>query len=425
MNNGTVNWSGVDFELNSGTFQNNGSMTSDYSGSGALEISGVTGTNVFNNSGTLTKTGTSLVQIHTVTRGGTPVQFNNSGLVDVQAGTLEIDEPTGVQSGEFSIAAAASLRLQGGDYGNDSSIHGDGEVEFFGQDARIDGDVNVGQITIGQGVKLMGHGSVHTNFLNNLGQLEVEQGDTMSVKPFSVLVPMPIKIGGDIRVDGGLNIEVDPVIHSAQVLNGVISGGGKITVTYTDVEEATKPGSLDLPATTISPGHSPGKLDVDADVVSFESDTAFEVQLAGLSQGVTYDLLNVTGEADLNGALNVSLLNGFVPQVGDTFEILTADSISGQFSTRSLPSLPSGRFWNVQYSSDSLTLDVVNSTQFGDFNGDGRVDAADYVLWRRGFGTTYNQNDYNNWRTTSANRPVAARMPLRMPPSPNRHPCSR
>lgn len=34
----------------------------------------------------------------------------------------------------------------------------------------------------------------------------------------------------------------------------------------------------------------------------------------------------------------------------------------------------------------------------GDFNRDGTVDAADYVTWRKGLGTTYTQNDYNVWR---------------------------
>jgi hypothetical protein len=34
----------------------------------------------------------------------------------------------------------------------------------------------------------------------------------------------------------------------------------------------------------------------------------------------------------------------------------------------------------------------------GDFNGDGHVDAADYVTWRKGLGTTYTQADYDVWR---------------------------
>jgi autotransporter-associated beta strand protein len=35
----------------------------------------------------------------------------------------------------------------------------------------------------------------------------------------------------------------------------------------------------------------------------------------------------------------------------------------------------------------------------GDFNGNGVVDAADYVSWRKGLGTIYSQSDYNAWRS--------------------------
>jgi hypothetical protein len=34
----------------------------------------------------------------------------------------------------------------------------------------------------------------------------------------------------------------------------------------------------------------------------------------------------------------------------------------------------------------------------GDFNGDAAVDAADYIVWRNGLGTTYTPDDYNTWR---------------------------
>jgi hypothetical protein len=35
----------------------------------------------------------------------------------------------------------------------------------------------------------------------------------------------------------------------------------------------------------------------------------------------------------------------------------------------------------------------------GDFNHNGIVDTADYVVWRKGLGTTYTQADYDVWRT--------------------------
>jgi hypothetical protein len=34
----------------------------------------------------------------------------------------------------------------------------------------------------------------------------------------------------------------------------------------------------------------------------------------------------------------------------------------------------------------------------GDFNGDGAVDAADYVVWRHGLGSPYTQADYDIWK---------------------------
>ncbi len=34
----------------------------------------------------------------------------------------------------------------------------------------------------------------------------------------------------------------------------------------------------------------------------------------------------------------------------------------------------------------------------GDYNHNGVVDAADYIVWRKGLGTTYTQSDYEVWR---------------------------
>src|SRR3954469_10319184 len=33
-----------------------------------------------------------------------------------------------------------------------------------------------------------------------------------------------------------------------------------------------------------------------------------------------------------------------------------------------------------------------------DFDGNGIVDAADYVTWRKGLGTAYTQSNYDSWR---------------------------
>ena len=47
---------------------------------------------------------------------------------------------------------------------------------------------------------------------------------------------------------------------------------------------------------------------------------------------------------------------------------------------------------------DNLRFVTSTSTITGDFNSDGKVNAADYVVWRNGLGTTYTQNHYAQWR---------------------------
>jgi hypothetical protein len=59
-----------------------------------------------------------------------------------------------------------------------------------------------------------------------------------------------------------------------------------------------------------------------------------------------------------------------------------------------------------QGSSASLTV-LINpaATLAGDFNGDGTVDAADYVVWRKGLGTMYTADDYEFWRSQFGQTP--------------------
>jgi hypothetical protein len=47
----------------------------------------------------------------------------------------------------------------------------------------------------------------------------------------------------------------------------------------------------------------------------------------------------------------------------------------------------------------ALDLTQVPDDLVGDYNQNGAVDAADYVVWRSGQGTTYTQTDYDVWRT--------------------------
>ncbi len=76
-----------------------------------------------------------------------------------------------------------------------------------------------------------------------------------------------------------------------------------------------------------------------------------------IESATEFDVIAVSGVANLSGALNVSLPAGFIPQEGDVFTILTANSISGTFDTLNLPS-PNGQIWEVDYNPTNVTIRV-------------------------------------------------------------------
>ena len=69
-----------------------------------------------------------------------------------------------------------------------------------------------------------------------------------------------------------------------------------------------------------------------------------------------------------------------MPHEGDAFQILTASDFGGtMFSSTSFPALSGNLTWNIHYGAATITLSIVLP---GDFNGNGVVDAADYIVWR-------------------------------------------
>ena len=104
--------------------------------------------------------------------------------------------------------------------------------------------------------------------------------------------------------------------------------------------------------------------------------------------------MHVTGNLSLGGALTVSPIDSFTPVAGQAFDILDWGTLSGTFASLDLPTLL-GLTWNTSrlYTTGTFSVGLA-----GDYNNDGVVDAADYVVWRNGLGTTFTPNDYNVWR---------------------------
>jgi hypothetical protein len=97
-----------------------------------------------------------------------------------------------------------------------------------------------------------------------------------------------------------------------------------------------------------------------------------------------YDHLDLHQDAALAGTLQLTLGGGYVPVLGDTFNILTTEgSVEGEFAAIAQPAgMPTDLEFDVEYSADMVQLVVINALA-GDYNRDGTVDTGDYIVWRK------------------------------------------
>ncbi|HEY3394026.1 MAG TPA: hypothetical protein VGK58_15040 [Lacipirellulaceae bacterium] len=124
-----------------------------------------------------------------------------------------------------------------------------------------------------------------------------------------------------------------------------------------------------------------------------------------LSSSSVADMFEVHGDATLGGHLDVLPLNGYSPADGDNWQIIAAENILGSFSSISLG-------YNVRQEGNGLRLffGATPAPLAGDYNDNGVVDPADYVIWRKALvsGTelpneteslgTVDHEDYAAWR---------------------------
>src|SRR6185503_17057384 len=85
------------------------------------------------------------------------------------------------------------------------------------------------------------------------------------------------------------------------------------------------------------------------------------VEIGGI-QSTDYDHLVVSGAATIDGTLNVTLVNGFTPSIGDVFTIVQAASRTGTFTGGlNLPTVV-GAIWLPTLSGTSVQLSLVSAS---------------------------------------------------------------
>ena len=298
---------------------------------------------------------------------------------------------TNTAAGEIEVITAERMRFLG------SSNTNAGQVTLTGGQLRF-----TQGFTNQAGGVVVGHGGLRADGgTTNDGTMAF--GATASV-----IGDVTNSAAGLITSSGGTTMFFDDVINDGEIRTnansftvyfGAYSGNGDTGIGTVIMEGDLKPGS------------SPGTMVFGGDL-SFGPTAGLEIEIGGLLAGSEYDQVTVANLVSLGGTLEVQLIDGFLPTLNDTFEIITAiGSVNGMFNTTAdeLPALDPGLAWNINYGANNVVLAIVAAALAGDYNDDGIVDAADYTVWRDNLGASagtlpndadggpIGQAQYNTW----------------------------
>jgi T5SS/PEP-CTERM-associated repeat protein len=339
-------------------------------------------------------------------------------------GTLTLDAPFQIDGGHLEVDSlavnsdllftAGVLEVRGGSITGSTSlvVPASGELRTSGVHSfRVTGLAGstitaTGNLTLGDAAAVNGFGTqgtvqVGANTLTLLDANDVvfdslalaTLGSGASPGALSAANGLTLDFGGNITGFGTVstpNNAVKPLIN-----NGHITGNSP-------TQPITLPGYVKGVGTldnvnltgTFSPGLSPTTSMVGN--LAFAPTSTLIMEIGGTSAGSQYDQLIAFGNLFFDGNLQISLINGFVPALGNAFNIFDWQSASGTFDTINLPTLSSSLAWDTSQLYIDGTLRIASADLPGDFNHDGKVDAADYVAWRKT--GIDGQDGCNTWR---------------------------
>lgn len=111
------------------------------------------------------------------------------------------------------------------------------------------------------------------------------------------------------------------------------------------------------------------------------------VELIGTSLN-QFDRLVANGDVIVDGYLNIDIDEispgvPFVPALGQTFNIITANTVTGEFDFADVSGMPAGLAFHIEYLANAVQLQVVTKPIFSaDFDEDGDVDQTDLAIWQ-------------------------------------------
>ena len=366
------------------TLQLNGSVIipKDANSAAVFENGVLTGRGtLFGNLGNLgTITADDLVIVGVLQNAGV---VNGSGRIDADFGNLS--------TGRVLVGPGQFIQFAGAFNVNSGRIELLGGVLTFDEELVNGTDEADGLI--------IGHGSIRSEV-----QIHNTVDGTMALSGQTDIVGQVLNEGLIVSSGGGPVTFFDDVTNfgeirtsdnSFTVFFGDYSGSGSLTTGPLRTGTIVMEGGVNL-------SNSSGAVSIDGNLI-FRTDARYDVEIGGVSPGVGHDQLDVAGQATLNGTLNVTLLNGFDPAVGDVFRILTTAStggVHGAFSgfTGDIFSFLSDLALVPVVDADAGEVRLV-ATYPGDANLDLTVDAADLnelaLNWQQDV-TDWHHGDFNN-----------------------------
>lgn len=272
-----------------------------------------------------------------------------------------------IQSGSLTVGGggAGELLIQNGgrvvstQVWLASEVGSRGVVEITGGGRWYADSVEVGVAGPGS-VTVADDSLLHVRFLECAGESRLESS--------TVYVGGP---GGQAQSAGKVSRAAQAIAPAAGVVTEklIIDQGATLQVgSATFAEGGTLGGNGTFPFDVTNPGvvapggdqPAIGTFTVGGNYTQLDSGT-LAVELGGLSAGNEHDVLAVSGHASLGGTLRVSLINDFVPQPGDRFEVMTFASAEGRFATVDISTLPAGIAFTPEYGPTSVSLLAVQA----------------------------------------------------------------
>jgi hypothetical protein len=230
------------------------------------------------------------------------------------------------------VTNAAKITLSGGQI---EGLNGAAGLSNFSNNS------STGSFTVSGGQSFTTAGT-----FNNAGGVTVSKGSNFIVGGSGTSFN---QTAGTTTVDGTLGV---PVGGQVSITDGTLQGAGGFTGGGVSVGNAS--GS----AATFIIGDST-KTSASVSIANDYMQLAtgiLAVQIGGTDPGTEYSQLDVTGPTSLQGTLNIKLINSFVPQVGQTFTVLTSPSIVGTFSTINGKSIGASEHFAIAYNPTSVVL---------------------------------------------------------------------